>query len=223
MKQMNQISPLSLVIGDKNLSSWSLRAWLGAKLSRLEFEEIMIPLDQEETKAGLKKFSPSLRVPCLIHKELKVWDSLAICEYLAELAPDRNLWPKDSHFRALARSYVAEMHSGFENLRAQLSMDIRLRVEIRHLTPGTVSDIHRVLHLWTEALEKSKGPFLFGDFTLADAFYAPVVLRFISYGVKIESPMIEKYLNEIQNQEYVSQWIAAAKVENPKPLVFRGK
>ncbi len=211
---------LSLVIGDKNLSSWSMRAWLALKASELPFNEILIPLDQKETKVELIKYSPSSKVPCLIHGDLKVWDSLAICEYIAELAPEKFLWPENIQSRAIARSYVSEMHSGFSGLRSQLSMDIRLRIEIRHLTPQTIEDIKRILFLWTEALNKSKGPFLFGNFGIADAFFAPVVLRFVSYGVQIRSYVIEKYMNEIQNFEHVKNWINAGLSENPKSLIF---
>lgn len=211
---------LSLVIGDKNLSSWSMRAWLAAKASGLPFQEILIPLDQAETKLELNKYSPSSRVPCLIHGDLRIWDSLAICEYLAELAPNKDLWPVDQQTRAIARSYVAEMHSGFSGLRSQLSMDIRLKMEIRHLTPQTIEDIKRILSLWTEALKKSKGPFLFGGFGIADAFYAPVVFRFVSYGVQIQSPIIKQYMQQIQNHEHVEKWVQAGLQEKPKPVVF---
>ncbi len=213
--------PLKLVIGDKNLSSWSMRAWLVAKASRLSFEEILIPLDQPETKAQLEKYSPSHKVPCLIHGDTRIWDSLAISEYLAELAPDSSLWPKDSQQRALARSYVAEMHSGFSGLRAQFSMDIRLKIEVRHLTPQTISDIQRILSLWNSTLERNKGPFLFGDFGIVDAFYAPVVFRFLSYGIHIESPIILKYMKAIQNNEHVNSWVQAGLSETPPPYIFR--
>lgn len=211
----------SLVIGDKNLSSWSMRAWLVAKASGLQFKEILVPLDRPETKSELSKYSPSLRVPCLIHGDLRIWDSLAICEYLSELAPDQFLWPESRELRALARSYVSEMHSGFSSLRSQLSMDIRLRMQIRHLAPQTIEDIKRILFLWTQTLEKSKGPYLFGAFGIADAFYAPVVFRFISYGVQIKSPLINKYMHQIQSNEYVKDWINSALKETPEPILFQ--
>ncbi|MBY0386298.1 glutathione S-transferase family protein [bacterium] len=212
---------LKLVIGDKNLSSWSMRAWLVAKASELTFEEILIPLDQPNTSAEIRRYSPSLKVPCLIHGDLQIWDSLAICEYIAELAPSKNLWPISPKLKAIARSYVSEMHSGFTGLRSQLSMDLRLKMEIRHLTPQTIDDIQRILSLWTEALNKSKGPFLFGEFGIADAFYAPVVFRFYSYGIQIESPMIKKYMNEIEQYPHVKNWYAAALNEKPKPFIFK--
>ncbi len=211
---------LNLIIGDKNLSSWSMRAWLTAKASDLPFEEVLIPLDQAETEPALNKHSPSGKVPCLVHGDLKVWDSLAICEYLAELAPHKHLWPKDQKARAKARSFVAEMHSGFTGLRGQLSMDIRLRMEIRHLTPQTVKDIDRILSLWTDALKGSNGPFLFGEFGIADAFFAPVVFRFISYGVQIQSTTIHQYMERIQKYEHVKNWVEAGLRERPKAVVF---
>ncbi len=214
------MNPLSLVIGDKNLSSWSMRAWLVAQQSGLPINDVLIPLDQPETKTKLTKISPSAKVPCLIDGDLKIWDSLAICEYLAELAPDKKLWPTNQKDKALARSYVAEMHSGFSGIRTQLSMDIRLRMEVRHLTSQTIEEINRILFLWTQALENSKGPFLFGDFGIVDAFYAPIVCRFISYGVHIQSPKIQKYIQTVTNQPHVKSWIDSALIEQPQPVLF---
>lgn len=214
---------LTLVIGDKNLSSWSLRAWLVAKLSELPFEEVLIPLDQSQTKQNLQKWSPSEKVPCLIHENHRIWDSLSIAEYFAELAPNKYLWPQDLKTRATARSYVCEMHSGFDSLRSQLSMDIRLRIEIRHLMPSTIHDIDRILFLWTQALNKSKGPFLFNEFGIVDAFYAPIVLRFQSYGVKIESDKIKRYMEEVLSHPHVKEWISSALNETPAPVIFTAK
>lgn len=203
-----------LVIGDRNLSSWSLRAWLVAKASGLRFEEIFIPLDQPSTLAALEKHSPSAKVPCLIHGDIHIWDSLAICEYLHELSPDKKLWPKDMSTRARARSYVAEMHSGFTSLRSQLSMDIRLRMEARHLVPQTIKDIQRIVQLWEDALSSSKGPYLFGEFSIADAFYTPVVLRFLSYGIKIKSEKALLYMSTIQSHPNLQEWIKRARDED---------
>lgn len=197
---------LKLVIGDKNLSSWSMRAWIAMKESGLDFEEILVPLDQPSTDAALKKYSPSGRVPCLIDGDLAIWDSLAICEYLAELSPQ--LWPKNSKQRGIARSYAAEMHSGFSSIRNQLSMDLRLQMEIRHLVPDTIQEIQRILQLWEKALANG-GPFLFGDFGIADAFYAPVVFRFLSYGIKIESPVVKKYMQAVAARPSVREWVSA--------------
>lgn len=211
---------MKLVIGDKNLSSWSMRAWLAAKASKLQIEEILIPLDQPQTKTEIQKWSPSGRVPCLIDGDLQIWDSLAICEYLAELS-DQKLWPKNPKERALARAYVSEMHSGFPGLRSQLSMDLRLKIEVRHLTAQTIADIERILFLWTQALKKSKGPFLFGEFGIVDAFYAPVVFRFLSYGIQIKSEMIRKYMAEIQSHKHVKNWYKDGLAEKPNPIIFK--
>lgn len=211
---------LKIYIGDKNLSSWSMRPWLVLNQSGLKFSEHKILLDTPKTEANLKKNSPSMKVPVLQFGDLKIWDSLAICEFIAELAPDKNLWPSDPFERALARSYVSEMHSGFTSLRGQLSMDIRLRMKINHLSPATLSDIRRILSLWKSALKNSKGPFLFGEFGIVDAFYAPVVCRFISYGISIKDPVILKYMKTVTSQPHVSKWIAAAHKEKNQKWSF---
>lgn len=208
-------SPLELVIGDKNLSSWSLRPWLVLKASGLPFKEVQVLLDRPDTAKKLRKVSPSQRVPVLHHNKLRVWDSLAICEYIHELAPDKNLWPQDANHRAVARSLVAEMHSGFSGLRSQLSMDITLRTKIKHLTPQTIADIRRIVHIWTESLKKSKGPFLFGEFGIVDAFYAPVVFRFESYGIEINNSHVRKYKQAILKHPAVHEWVRGAKNERP--------
>lgn len=202
--------PLQLVIGDKNLSSWSMRAWLVAEISGLPYKEILIPLDQPTSSAKIKRYSPSGKVPCLIDGTIAIWDSLAIAEYLAELAPQKNLWPENTKRRALSRAYCAEMHSSFASLRAQLSMDIRLRIKVRHLTPGTVTDIKRILELWEKALRQNHGPFLFGrEFGIVDAFFAPVVMRFISYGIEIKSARIHAYMQKVTKHPAVKAWISA--------------
>ena len=211
---------LTLIIGDKNLSSWSLRPWLAMKAAKLEFKEFMIRLDRADTKVRIAKQAPSgtvpaLTVPILRDGKITIWDSLAICEYLAELAPDRLLWPESASARAEARSYVAEMHSGFAALRNQLSMDIQCRIRIKHLTPQTIADIERVLELWERALKKSKGPFLFGTFGIVDAYYAPVVFRFRSYGIEIKSPAIRKYMARFLAHPAVKEWERAALLEKP--------
>lgn len=214
------MSKLKLIVGDKSLSSWSMRAWLALKASGLPFEEVMILLDRPETKVALTKHSPSKKVPCLIHGDVHVWDSLAICEYIFELAPDQELWPKDSAKRAMARSYSAEMHSGFPNLRNQLSMDLHLNIKIRHISDATISEIQRIISLWETALKTNGGPFLFGKFGIADAFYAPVVFRFQSYGVEIESPHARQYMNRVQEHPLVREWTTAALKEKPLYIKF---
>lgn len=210
---------LLLVIGDKNFSSWSMRPWLALKHSGLKFTEKQVVLDSPDATRKILKFSPTGKVPALIHGKTTIWDSMAICEYINELAPRANLLPANPQLRALARSYIAEMHSGFSDLRSQLSMDIRLKIKAYHLVPGTVSDIRRISHLWEKALKKSGGPFLFGGFTIADAFYAPVVLRFESYGIDLSSKFCQNYQKNILKNEHVKNWIEHAKREK----LFRPK
>ena len=176
---------LTLVIGDKNLSSWSLRPWLAMKQTGIPFTERLVRLDRPETKAAIAKVSPSGRVPCLIDGDIAIWDSLSILEYLAEKFPEKGLWPADAKARAIARSVAAEMHSGFQNLRNLWPMNFA-REGMRHLTYGIDGDIARIGEIWETGRrdfgEKAGGPFLFGRFSIADAMYAPVVSRFVTYG-----------------------------------------
>lgn len=222
MKKHNLSSKaeFSLVVGDKTLSSWSMRAWLIAVASGVPFKEINIKLDQKNTTEKIKKYTTSGKVPVLLHNGITVWDTLAIAEYLHELAPEANLWPQDNSARAEARSYVAEMHSSFMGLRSQCSMDLSLKMDIKHLTPQTVSDIKRIIEIWDKALSKYKGPFLFGNFTIADAFYAPVVFRFISYGIKIKNKKIQKYMQNIKEHHGVLYWVEESKKEKIDTFVF---
>ena len=211
---MTANSQLRLVIGDKYLSSWSLRPWLVMKASGLAYEEVIVRLDRPGTSAELAKYSASKKVPVLIECGIAIWDSLAICERIAELAPSKELWPKAALDRAIARSYVAEMHSSFQALRSQLSMDVSLRMSIKHLTGGTIDDINRVLTLWASALDNYKSRFLFGDsFGIVDAFYAPVVLRLQSYGIKIESDKILSYIEQVLSYPHLADWMKVAKTE----------
>lgn len=215
-------SNLTLYIGDANLSSWSMRPWLALKHSNLDFAEVTIKLDTKSTAAAIKKVSPSGKVPVLVHGKAKIWDSLSICEYIAELAPDANLWPKDPAHRAIARSLVCEMHSGFLSLRSQLSMDIKLRTTLSHLTPGTVSDIERICHIWDQSIRTNRGPYLLGKtFGILDAFYAPIVLRLQSYGINVENKNAAKYMKAILENQAVKEWIARAKAEPLTPVIFR--
>ncbi|MNL14056.1 Glutathione S-transferase YfcF [compost metagenome] len=197
-----------------------MRAWLVAVQSGLPFKEIKIELDIPSTTAKIAKVSPSGKIPLLKNGKIIIWDSLAIAEYLNELSPEAKLWPEDMGARALARSYAAEMHSGFVNLRSQMSMDVQLSAELRHLTPGTISDIKRILEMWKTALKVSEGPYLFGDFCIADAFFAPVVFRFISYKILIKDPMIKRYMKNIQEHHGVQFWIDEAKKEKKQRLRF---
>lgn len=207
---------MKLIIGDKSLSSWSMRAWLVMRASGIPFKEIYIKLDQPQTKSKILRYSPSGRVPALVDGSITVWDSLAIAEYLAEKEP--SLWPQDSAARAEARSYCAEMHSGFTALRAQLSMDLLLKMRVRHLETATLADIRRLIQLWELALKKYGGPYLFGEFSIADAFFAPVAFRFISYGIDIRSNLAKKYMRQLQKNSWVNEWVRSAQRERPSQL-----
>jgi glutathione S-transferase len=169
-----------LVLGNKNYSTWSWRAWLAFESFQIPREEIIIPLDQPDTEKNILKYSPSGRVPCLMDGETTVWDSLAICEYLAELFPDKQMWPDDRRARARARSVCAEMHSSFQELRKAMPGNIKLRKKVEDLSLEVTSDINRIAKLWNECLaaNDSTESFLFGSLSIADFFYAPIVLRF---------------------------------------------
>jgi glutathione S-transferase len=177
---------MELVIGDKTLSSWSMRPWLVLKRAGAEFTETLVRLDRPETPAQLALHSPTGQVPVLKDGELTVWDSLAICEYVAERFPQAQLWPADPTARALARCAAAEMHAGFRSLRGELPMNLARR-EHKTITPITEQDIRRVTRLWTELRRRSAagGPFLLGAWSIADAFFTPVATRFRSYGVHL--------------------------------------
>ena len=174
------MAELTLVIGNKQFSSWSLRPWLALKQLGLPFREVLVLLRRPETKAEILKYSPSGKVPYLIDGSLGVWDSLAIIEYLNELKPEARLWPADRAARAFARSISAEMHSGFAALRQHLGMDLKRTPAKGEWPSEAAADIERVQAIWAEARARhgKGGPFLFGAFTAADAMYAPVVNRF---------------------------------------------
>lgn len=207
---------MKLVIGNKNYSSWSLRPWLAMKMAGIEFSEERICLDQVDTKARILAVSSAGRVPVLVDGELTVWDSLAICEYVNETYAGGRLWPAGRVERARARSVVAEMHSGFTALRGSMSMNIRARLPEKGAAalgrPEVATDVERITTLWTECLERSGGPFLFGGFSIADAFYAPVVTRFRTYGVPL-SGLLSAYSERIFALDPMVEWVAAAAAE----------
>ena len=214
---------LTLVIGNKNYSSWSLRPWLAMKMAGVAFSELRIPLDRPDTKATILSHSPSGKVPCLIDSgdagRLAVWDSLAICEYVNEAYASGRMWPAERRARARARSAAAEMHSGFAALRTHMSMDIRARKFERGAAAmareDVAADVARIRALWFDALAESGGPFLFGGFSIADAFFAPVVMRFVTYGVEL-APGLAAYRDRIVGLAPMQQWIdeATAEVED---------
>lgn len=208
------MSSLTLIIGNKNYSSWSLRPWLVLKQAALDFEEIRIPLDTPDTRDRILSYSPSGRVPALLHGDLILWESLAISEYLAELAPDRLLWPLDRALRAVARTVSHEMHAGFGRLRTHMPMDCRSRYPGQGMAPGVQEDIDRILTLWRTCRQAygQGGNFLFGHFTIADAMFAPVVSRFVTYGVRLD-PLSQAYADAIWQVPAMQEWLAAAAAE----------
>ncbi len=209
--------PVTLAIGNKNYSSWSLRPWLLLRQAGITFEEVRIPLYAPESAAALAKWSPSGKVPALHDGDIRVWDSLAICEYLAERFPDKELWPSDVAARAVARSVSAEMHSGFTALREHMSMSIRARRPGRGRTPKSLADIARIVSIWTDCRARfgADGDFLFGRFSIADAMYAPVVLRFLTYGVVLEG-VAKGYAETVLALPALKEWMADAEVETER-------
>ena len=209
---------LTIVLGNKAYSSWSLRGWLMLKLTGAAFDEVVVPLDRPETKAAIRAHSPSGRVPTLKAEGLAVWDTLAIAEYLNERFPEAGLWPEDPAARAPARSVAAEMHAGFPSLRARLPMDLKRRAPEPGggiVAEGAVAEeIARVIGIWTDCRARfgGTGDFLFGRFCAADAFYAPVATRFLTYGVALEGAAAD-YRDALMAWPDLSDWIAAAKAE----------
>lgn len=209
-------TPLKLVIGNKNYSSWSLRAWLMLKQAGLAFEEVRIPLYTPEARQQILQYSPSGKVPVLIHGDWVIWESIAIGEYLADLAPDRPLLPTDPIARAVVRSVSAEMHAGFVPLRAHMPMDCRARRPGIGMTPEVEQNIERITAIWRSCRqqfgERDGGNLLFGQFTLADAMFAPVVSRFITYGVPLD-PVSQAYAEAIWALPSMQIWLRDATAE----------
>lgn len=203
---------LKLVIGNKNFSSWSLRPWLLLKQAGVPFEEIRLDIYRPGARTEILKHSPTGKVPCLFDGDLRIWDSLAICEYLAETKPD--LWPRDRAARAQARSVSAEMHSGFAALRSQMSMEICARKPGQGRTPESEADIARILEIWEGCRSRSAsgGPFLFGAFSIADAMFAPVVWRFETYVVTLP-PGARGYADAMLALPAMAEWAAGARAE----------
>jgi len=204
----------TIVLGNKNYSSWSLRAWLALWQTGAPYDEVVIPLERDDTAEAIRQWSPAGKVPVLRDGDLTVWDSLAIGEYLAEQIPSAGLWPQASRARALARSAVAEMHSGFAALRRDMPMDVRRRT---HQTPSAevATDIARNCDLWAECRARfgqGHGEFLFGDFTLADAVYAPVASRFVTYDVELPATA-RAYVDAVMATPAMRAWAEAAAAE----------
>ena len=205
---------LTLVIGNKNYSSWSLRPWLFLRHHAIPFEEIRIPLYRDDSKAQLLGFSPSGKVPALLDGEIRVWDSLAILEYLAERFPETAGWPEAPADRAAARSLAAEMHSGFQALRTHCGMNC-LRPPAGKSLPDLVHrDIARIGQIWRECRERfgSVGPWLFGSFGIVDCMYAPVALRFHTYRLEAGLPA-QQYMDTVLAHPAVKEWMKAGRRE----------
>jgi glutathione S-transferase len=205
---------LHLVIANKVYSSWSLRPWIAMKVQGLTFKETVVPLGLPEFAPAIKKYSGAGKVPVLIHGGITVWDSLAILEYLAEAFYDKTWWPTDPHARAIARAVSAEMHSGFQPLRQNMGMNTRKSLPGKGMTPEVQENIDRIEQIWGECRAKfgASGPFLFGAFSNADAMYAPVVTRFKTYGVKLNS-VSQAYCDTMMALPAMKQWYEDAAKE----------
>jgi len=205
---------LTLVIGDKQLSSWSLRPWILLRHLGLPFDEVSLPLDTARFRQEIGRWSPTGRVPVLLHGELRVWDSIAICEYASELAGGAG-WPEDRSHRAVARSVSAEMHSGFQALRSAWSMQATSRGIDVPPTSEVSADVNRIDAIWRDCRTRhgSHGPWLFGDrYTIADAMYAPVALRFTTYGARL-SEAAGRYRDHVLADPHLQDWIRGAEHE----------
>ena len=212
---------LQLVIGNKNYSSWSMRPWVLMRHFGLSFEEIKLRFDFREGSAfyrELARFTPAGRVPVLLEDGFAVWDTLAIAECVAELLPDRAVWPRDARARARARSLCAEMHAGFGALRQHCPMNIEASLpevgrRVLAEQPAVTRDLQRIVAMWGEALRDGGGPFLFGEFGAADAYFAPVVARIRSYGLPLPAPL-QDYSARVWSSPGVAAWVADALAEN---------
>jgi glutathione S-transferase len=218
IRTFEEIDMLTLYIGNKNYSSWSMRPWVLLKQAGIAFDEVMVRFDSFATDSAFKKtmgpVSPTGKVPALVDDGFVVWDTLAIAEYLAEKFPDRQLWPQDPQARARARSVSAEMHSGFQHLRGACMMNIE--ADLRQVgalvwrdKPGVRADVARIIAMWSELLDTHKGPMLFGAFSIADAMFAPVVMRLTRYGLPVPA-QIAAYMQRVEALPGVAAWVEQA-------------
>jgi glutathione S-transferase len=207
-------SDMKLIIADKNYSSWSMRPWVLMKHAGIAFDEVLIELNQTDTPARIHAYSPTNRVPCLVTDDgQSIWESLAIAETLAERYPQQALWPHDAAARAHARAIASEMHAGFVALRSSMPMNIRASKPGVGATPAALADVARIDAIWSECLEHYGGPFLFGaSFGIADAMYAPVVMRFNTYGPPL-SDAARAYAERVTALPAVREWIDDARRE----------
>jgi len=203
----------TLTLSSRNYSSWSLRGWLLARFSGLPFTETMVSPDDADARRELLLLAPSIRVPCLSHDGARVWNTLAIAQYLHEVCPEAGLFPADRVARAHCRSVCGEMNSGFANLRSSLPMNLKARLPGHKIWAGAQPDIDRVVQIWTECIATYGGPYLFGARRgAADAMFAPVATRFLTYDVKLDRACIE-YTRTIMAMPEMAEWIAAARLE----------
>jgi len=208
------VKPLKLAIANKNYSSWSMRPWVLLTQAGIAFEEIQLKFSDEGRVVGVEPYSPTRQVPVLIVEGEPVWDSLAISEAVAELYPQKNLWPADARARQIARAICAEMHAGFRNLRGAMPMNIRASHPGKGMSPAVQRDIDRIVEIWESCRARfgQGGDLLFGQFTVADAFYAPVAARFLTYAVTLP-PVAQRYADALLQLAAVREWMAQARRE----------
>lgn len=208
------MKPLKLAIANKNYSSWSMRPWVLLTQAGIAFEEIQLKFTDTGKVAGIEPYSPTRQVPVLIVDGEPVWDSLAIGEVVAELFPEKQLWPSDPRARQIARSICAEMHAGFRNLRGAMPMNIRASHPGKGMSPAVQQDIDRIVEIWASCRARygKGGELLFGQFSIADAFYAPVAMRFLTYAVTLP-PAAQRYADALIALSAVRDWMAQARRE----------
>lgn len=208
------MKPLKLAIANKNYSSWSMRPWVLLTQAGIAFEEIQLKFGDEGRVRGIEPYSPTRQVPVLIVAGEPVWDSLAICEAVAEMFPEKCLWPADARARQVARSVCAEMHAGFRELRGAMPMNIRAALPGKGMSPPVQKDIDRIVAIWESCRARygENGELLFGQFGIADAFYAPVAARFLTYAVKLPA-VAQRYADALLALPAVRDWMAQARRE----------
>jgi len=213
---------MQLIVANKRYSSWSMRPWVLLKHFGIAFEECNVWLAQPDSREQILRYSPTGKVPCLIDNGITVWDSLSICEYLAESYPHLPLWPAAREARAHARSICAEMHSGFGALRNSMFMNVGAHWPGAAASPETLADVRRIEAIWEDCLARHDGPFLFGDFTIADAFYAPVVMRFATFEPAL-SAHAQAYADRIREVPAVQAWVAGGKGETQRVAYYESR
>ncbi|MCP4182132.1 MAG: glutathione S-transferase family protein [Hyphomicrobiales bacterium] len=203
---------MELFIGNKKYSSWSFRPWIALRMKEIEFQENLWPFDMAGGNRHFEEFSPTGKVPCLVDDGITVWESLAILEYLHDKFPDYRFWPNDIQQRANARSVSNEMHGGFLDLRGECPMNMNRRVEALPISDGARKDVDRIVEIWDQCLNNSGGPFLFGEFTNADAMFAPVVNRFDIYRLS-DADVVSRYSNAMTSTSPWHEWEEAGRTE----------